>query len=51
MGKLYRFEITSVNMNGKGARSDALDIYACSAPSHPEPPQMILSTKESILSN
>ena len=36
-------------MNGEGTRSDALDVYACSAPSQPEPPQMISSTKESIL--
>ena len=48
-GQLYSFRITSVNMNGEGTRSNPLDVYACSAPSQPEPPQLVSSTTESIL--
>jgi titin len=47
-GGLYSFKVSALNLNGEGANSTVVSIYACDAPSQPAVPTRVSSTTTTI---
>jgi hypothetical protein len=47
-GTFYRFKVSAYNFNGEGEMSDALETYACIAPSKMLSPTRVSSTVSSL---